>query len=182
VRSEKAIRIAYPDSIFAGLGIQHVTRMRHIVNCGLDKRAVLEIAVNFTSLFDMYMSYADSDGTPIVAYREEKCDVIASATDVFLLYHVTLEKASRNGNLGTRYVYVCEDAECGRGRVGGGRLHTIHPLRRWLISSARTAVSYGCYSSVSILLSTNPCDMYKSSLRHIHDPVLLSQDRNNTFF
>jgi len=65
---------------------------------------------------------------------------------------------------------------------GGGRPHTIHPLRRWLISSARTAVSYVCYSSVSILLSTNPRDMYKSSLRHIHDPVLLSQDRNNTFF
>jgi len=64
---------------------------------------------------------------------------------------------------------------------GGGRLHTIHPLRRWLISSAGTAVSYMCYSSVSILLSTNPCDMYKSTLRHIHDPVLLSQDRNNTF-
>jgi len=65
---------------------------------------------------------------------------------------------------------------------GGGRLHTIRPLRRWPISSARTAVSYVCYSSVSILLSTNPCDMYKSSLRHIHDPVLLSQDINNTFF
>jgi len=72
------------------------------------------------------------------------------------------------------------DAE-GRGWVGG-RLHTIHPLGRWLIGSALTAVSYVCYSSVSILLSTNPCDMYKSSLRHIHDPVLLSQDRNNTYF
>jgi len=101
---------------------------------------------------------------------------------MFIFYHVTLEEPSRNGNLGTRYVYICVDAECGRGRVGGGRLHTIHPLRRWLISSARTAVSYVCYSSASILLSTNPCDMYKSSLRHIHDPVLLSQDRNNLFF
>ena len=98
-----------------------------------------------------------------------------------LLYHVTLEEASRNGKLGTRYVYICVEAECGRGRVGGGRLHTIRPLRRWLISSARTAVSYVGYSSVSILLSTNPCDMYKSSLRHIHDPVFLSQDRNNIF-
>jgi len=28
--------------------------------------------------------------------------------------------------------------------------------------------------------NTNTCDMYKSSLRHIHDPVLLSQDRNYT--
>jgi len=101
---------------------------------------------------------------------------------MFLLHHVTLEEASQNGNLGTRYVYIRVDAECGRGRVGGGRLHTIHPLRRWLISSARTAVSYVCYSTVSILLSTNPCDMCKSSLRHIHDPVLLSQERNNTSF
>ena len=98
---------------------------------------------------------------------------------MFLLYHLTLEEASRNGNLGTRYVYICVDVECGRGRVGGGRLHTIHPLRCWLISSARTAISYVCYSGVSILLSTDPCDTCKSSRRHIHDPVLLSQDRNN---
>ena len=31
---------------------------------------------------------------------------------------------------------------------------------------------------VSVIFST--CDMYKSSLRHIHDPVLPSQDRNYT--
>jgi len=31
---------------------------------------------------------------------------------------------------------------------------------------------------VSVIFFT--CDMYKSSLRHIHDPVLLSQDRNYT--
>jgi len=30
--------------------------------------------------------------------------------------------------------------------------------------------------------NTNTCDMYKSSLKHIHDPVLLSQDRNYTCF
>jgi len=41
------------------------------------------------------------------------------ATDMFFLYHVTLEEPSQNGNLGTRYVYICVDAECGRGRVGG---------------------------------------------------------------
>jgi len=33
---------------------------------------------------------------------------------------------------------------------------------------------------IFFLLSTNPCDMYTSSLRHIHDPVLLSQDGNYT--
>jgi len=38
---------------------------------------------------------------------------------MFLLYHVTLEEASRNGNLGTRYVYISVEAECGMGRVGG---------------------------------------------------------------
>jgi len=31
---------------------------------------------------------------------------------------------------------------------------------------------------VSVIFCT--CDMYKCSLRHIHDPVLLSQDRNYT--
>jgi len=38
---------------------------------------------------------------------------------MFLSYHVTVEEASRNVNLGKRYVYICVDAECGRGRVGG---------------------------------------------------------------
>ena len=33
---------------------------------------------------------------------------------------------------------------------------------------------------VSVIFYT--CDMYKSSLRHIHDPVLLSQDRIFFFF
>jgi len=32
------------------------------------------------------------------------------------------------------------------------------------------------------VLSTNPRDMYTSSLRHVHDSVLLSQDRNYTCF
>jgi len=35
---------------------------------------------------------------------------------------------------------------------------------------------------VIFFLPTNPRDMYKSRLRHIHDPVLLSQDRNYIFF
>jgi len=35
--------------------------------------------------------------------------------------------------------------------------------------------------SYIFLLSTNPCDMYKSSLRHIHDSVFLSQDGNYTY-
>ena len=63
---------------------------------------------------------------------------------------------------------------------GGGRKAAYNTSVKAL--AIRTVVSYVCYSSVSILLSTNPCDMYKSSLRYIHDPVLLSQDRNNIFF
>jgi len=35
---------------------------------------------------------------------------------------------------------------------------------------------------VIFFLPTNPCDMYKFRLRHIHDPVLLSQDRNYILF
>ena len=90
--------------------------------------------------------------TGILVSREEKCAVIASAHSQLicsscitwhwknLLKTVTLARAM--------YTYVwTRNAEGGGG--GGGRLHTIHPLRRWLISSARTAVSYVCYSSVS---------------------------------
>jgi len=68
----------------------------------------------------------DLSNGEIPAYRKEKCDVIASATDMFILYHVTLEEPSRNGNLGTRYVYICVDTEGGGGgciqdiRVGAG--------------------------------------------------------------
>ena len=34
------------------------------------------------------------------------------------------------------------------------------------------------YIGYIYVLSTNPCDMYMSSQRHIHDPVLSSQDEN----
>ena len=37
-----------------------------------------------------------------------------------------------------------------------------------------------CVSVIFFFCPTNPCDMYKSCLRHIHDPEFLSQDRNNT--
>ena len=40
-------------------------------------------------------------------------DVIASATDMCIVYHVTLVEASRNVNLGTRYDSRCVGAECG---------------------------------------------------------------------
>jgi len=47
----------------------------------------------------------------------------------------------------------------------------------------RNHYTYNFYLVVEALyfLPTNLCDMYMSCLRHIHDPVLLSQDRNYTF-
>jgi len=49
----------------------------------------------YTSLkcFEMYMSLADSMRS--LFWREENCDVIASATDMFIVYHVTMKEASR---------------------------------------------------------------------------------------
>ena len=44
-------------------------------------------------------------------------------------------------------------------------------------------LTYTCHvQNITDTHNTNMCDMYKSSLKHIHDPVLLSQDRNFTFF
>ena len=43
--------------------------------------------------FEMYMSLADSMRSLFL--REEKCDFIASATDMFIVYHVTLKEATR---------------------------------------------------------------------------------------
>jgi hypothetical protein len=65
---------------------------------------------------------------------------------------VTRFEASRNVNIGTRYVCTCVGLGSG---MGGGR--------------KKTNVLLLC---VSVIFLT--CDMYKSSLRHIHDPVLLS--------
>jgi hypothetical protein len=60
-------------------------------------------------------------------------------------------KASRKVILYTRYVSTCVGAGCGRGR--GTKMKT-------------KANRFGeCYFLT--------CDKYKSSLRHIHDPVLL---------
>ena len=47
-------------------------------------------------------------------------DIIASATDMCIVYHVTLVEASRNVNLGTRYDSRCVDAECGTRNGEGG--------------------------------------------------------------
>jgi hypothetical protein len=75
-----------------------------------------------------------------------------TATDTCIGYHVTRFEASRSFNIGTRYVCTCVGAGSG---MGGGR--------------RKTHVLLLC---ISVIFLT--CDMYKSSLRHIHDPVLSS--------
>jgi hypothetical protein len=73
-----------------------------------------------------------------------------SAIDTCIVYHVSHFEASRNVILHTCYVSTCVGAGCGKGR---GTKNKSYPL--W-----------------SMLLLTY--DMYKSSLRHTHDPVLSS--------
>ena len=49
-----------------------------------------------------------------------------------IVYHVTWYEASGNVNLGTRYVYTCAGAECGRGKIEQKRhIHgnDVIPLR-----------------------------------------------------
>jgi hypothetical protein len=66
-------------------------------------------------------------------------------------YHVTRFKASQNVNVGMRYV-------CTWGRVAG-----------WVGKEEKHA--HCCYAYQLYFFT---CDMYKSSLRHIHDLVLSS--------
>jgi hypothetical protein len=74
-----------------------------------------------------------------------------TTTDTCIGYHVTRSEASRKVILHTRYVSTCVEVGGGRGR--GTKI----------ITKANRCGA--CYLT---------CDMYKSSLRHIHDPVLSS--------
>jgi hypothetical protein len=73
-----------------------------------------------------------------------------SATDTCIVYHVSHFEASRDVILHTRYVSTCVGAGCGSGR---GTKNKSCPL----------------WSTLFLM-----CDMHKSSIRHIHDPVLSS--------
>jgi hypothetical protein len=70
-----------------------------------------------------------------------------------------LYEASRNLNIGTRYVCTCVGAGSGM----GGERRKPHVL----------------LLCVPVIFLT--CDMYKSSLRHIHDPVLSSLKMKGIF-
>jgi hypothetical protein len=74
-----------------------------------------------------------------------------TATDTCIGYHVTRFEASRKVILQTRYVCACVGA-------GGGR-------SRETKIKTKANRSGACYLTY---------DMYKSSLRHLHDPVLSS--------
>jgi hypothetical protein len=71
-----------------------------------------------------------------------------TATDTCIGYRLTRFEASRNVILHTRYVSTCVGAVRGRGR--------------------------GTKISITDTHNNSTCDMYKSSPRHIHDPVLSS--------
>jgi hypothetical protein len=85
-----------------------------------------------------------------------------SATDTYIVYHVTHFEASRNVIFHTRYVSKYVGAGCGRGRG----------------TKKTKAIRCGaCYYSIvftRISCTLLTCDMYMSDLRHIHDPVLSS--------
>ena len=87
-------------------------------------------------------------------------DVIASATDMCIVYHVTSVEASRNINLGMRYDSWCVGMEWGGGEI------------KKSLSCDRSTGSCICLLCVSVIFCRQG---------HIHDPVLLSQDRNYTF-
>ena len=99
--------------------------------------------------------------------QQQLCDITTSCTDMCMMQHdAWAVEPFRNCNLGTRYL-----STCGRGR---GRANERYPLRWTRICLRRSVWKNGTH--------TDTCNMYTSSLRHIHDPVLLSQDRNYTCF
>jgi hypothetical protein len=101
-----------------------------------------------------------------------------TATDMFIGYHVTRFEASRKVILHTRYVCACVEA-CG-GRVSGTKIKTNVILHTRYVSTF-VGAGGGRGSGTKIKTKANrcgecylTCDMYKSSLRHIHDLVLSS--------
>jgi hypothetical protein len=79
---------------------------------------------------------------------------LLTVTDMCIMYHLTNFEASRNVILHMRYISTCVGAQivcvCGGGGGWGNNEQKL--------------------SAVAHVILT--CDMYKSSRRHIHDPVL----------
>jgi hypothetical protein len=101
-----------------------------------------------------------------------------TATDTCIGYHVKLFEASRKVILHTRYVCACVGAGGGGGR--GTKIKTNVILHTHYVSTC-VGAGGGRGRGTKIKTKANrcgacylTCDMYKSSLKHIHDPVLLS--------
>jgi hypothetical protein len=92
-------------------------------------------------------------------YRDVTAGTL-TATDTCIGYHVTRFETFQNVNIGTRYVCTCVGAGSG---MGGGR--------------RKTHVLLLCLSVIFLT-----CDMYKSGLRHIQDPVLSSLKMKGILF
>jgi hypothetical protein len=99
-----------------------------------------------------------------------------TATDTCIGYHVTRFEASRKVILHTRYPCACVGAGGERGR--GTKIKTNVILHTRYVSTCVGAGS-GRGRETKIKTKANRCgacyltrDMYKSNLRHIHDPVL----------
>jgi hypothetical protein len=104
--------------------------------------------------------------------------VTLTSTDPCIGYHVTRFEVSRKVILHTRYVCAFVGAGGGRGR--GTKIKTIVSLHTRYVSTC-VGTGGGRGRETKIKTKANrcgacylTCDMYKSSLRHIHDPVLLS--------
>jgi hypothetical protein len=121
-----------------------------------------------------------------------------TTTDTCIGYHVTRFETSRNVILHTRYVSTCVGAGCGRSRrtkktkaIRCGACYSIVLNAHRVTSMADTDIDATKSTGLCICLrldlymshvkkynryalQNNTCDMYMSSLRHIHDPVLSS--------
>jgi hypothetical protein len=103
---------------------------------------------------------------------------ILTATDTCIGYHMTRFEASQKVILHTRYVCACVGTGGGRGRGKKIKTNVILHTRY-----ARSCVGAGGGRVRGTKIKTKAnrcdacyltCDMYKSSLRLIHDPVLSS--------
>jgi hypothetical protein len=107
-----------------------------------------------------------------------------TATDTCIGHHVTRFEASRKVILNTRYVCACVGVGCGRSR--GIKIKTNVIIYTRYVSTC-VGAGGGRGRGTKIKTKANrcgpcylTCDMYKSSLRHIHDPVLSSLKMKGT--
>jgi hypothetical protein len=102
-----------------------------------------------------------------------------TATDTCIGYHVTRFEASRKVSLHTRYIRICVGAGGGRDRRTKIKKVNVYlsslmmkvPDHIYVLGYTYTCHMYCCYAYRLYFLT---CDKYKSSLRHLHDPVLSS--------